>query len=69
MEIDTDDIADGCASITPGCPVEAGTEYTYTVNVPVDNLPVSGVEAEIELALVGADGTTLVCIRFDAFIN
>lgn len=69
MEINTDDISDGCADVAPGCPIVAGTEYTYTVNVPVDNLPVSGVQAEVELALVGEDGATLVCIRFDAFIN
>lgn len=60
-------IADGCANITPGCPIVAGNTYTYSVEVPSDNLPVSGVEVEldVELSVVSVEsGEALTCFRF-----
>lgn len=60
-------IANGCAHILPGCPIEEGKTYTYTVEVPSDNLPVTGVEAnlDVELSIVGVEsGEAITCFRF-----
>lgn len=69
LQLDTDDVFDGCANLTPGCPIVQGETYTYELNVPVDDPGISGIQTDLELALVADDGTNLVCIRFSAWIN
>lgn len=64
-----DEMADGCADIAEGCPLIAGNQYTYTVEIPLGmEFPVSDIELIFELLLLSDDGEILVCIAVDALI-
>lgn len=62
-------MADGCADIAEGCPLIAGSQYSYSVVIPLGmEFPVSDVELIFELLLLSDDGEILVCIAVDALI-
>lgn len=64
-----DEMADGCAHIAEGCPLIAGNEYTYSVEIALGmEFPVSDIELVLELLLLSDDGEILVCIAVDALI-
>ncbi|EDS36661.1 conserved hypothetical protein [Culex quinquefasciatus] len=55
--------------IEGGCPVVAGTPFTYTLNDPSLDAPARDIEVEIEVGLTGDGGSNLGCLRFRARIQ
>lgn len=64
-----DDIQDGCADIAEGCPLTAGNQYTYSVDLTPDtDFPISGINITVEVSLIGDDNQVIVCAAMDAVI-
>lgn len=69
LEIAKED-QNACKSITtldgaPGCPVIAGQKYKYKMNVPVNSLPLTGIDVDVTFNLVSNRGL-LSCFLFNA---
>ncbi|XP_058456688.1 NPC intracellular cholesterol transporter 2-like [Malaya genurostris] len=65
-----EELKDACVTgIEGGCPVVAGTPFTYTLDDDSLDVPARGTTVEIEVGLTGDGDAALGCVRFDAIIN
>lgn len=72
LEIAQED-QNACNSITtldgaPGCPVIAGQKYKYKMKVPVNSLPITGINVDVTFDLVSNRGS-LSCFLFNASLR
>ncbi|XP_058464075.1 uncharacterized protein LOC131438221 [Malaya genurostris] len=61
---------DACTNgIEGGCPLTAGTAFTYIFDSEVLDVPARGTTAEIEVGLTGDGDVALGCLKFNVVVN
>lgn len=60
---------DGCADIVGGCPLTAGNQHTYSVDLTPDvDFPISGITVTVEVSLIGDNDEVIVCVALEAVV-